>query len=65
MKKPPLPETPGAVRAKLVHMRNKKAALDELILCMERYKVYQLPVARKRPGRFKSSPSDRRLAGAA
>ena len=68
------PEAPGAIRARLAHLRSRKAALDELIHCMERYALYLSP-ARKAPGRprvIKSvhvknahDPPLRRLAGAA
>jgi hypothetical protein len=59
------PETPGAIQAKLAYLRLRKAALDELILSLERYSVYELPQARK----IRSEPPKqirvRRLAGAA
>ena len=68
------PEVPGAIRASLAYLRSRKAALDELIQCMERYALYLSP-AGKAPGRprlVKSvrvknahEPPLRRLAGAA
>ena len=63
------PEASGAIRARLAYLRSRKAALDELICCMERYELYLSP-ARKRPVRPRMSKSVqeaplRRLAGAA
>jgi hypothetical protein len=68
------PEALGAIRARLAYLRSRKAALDELIHCMERYESYLSP-ARKASGRprviksvrVKSAhhPPLRRLAGAA
>ena len=37
------PEPSGAIRARLTYLRNRKAALDELILSLERYAEYALP----------------------
>jgi hypothetical protein len=54
------PETPGVVQAKLTHLRKRREALDELILCLERYVVYQAPGRLIAPGKVV-----RRLAGAA
>ena len=67
------PEAPGAIRARLAYLRSRKAALDELIHCMERYESYlspaRKPIARPRlikSAHFKSvQPWLRRLAGAA
>jgi hypothetical protein len=42
------PEVPGAIRARLAYLRSRKAALDELIHCLERYELYLSP-ARKLP----------------
>jgi hypothetical protein len=64
MKKPPLPEPSGAVQTKLAHLRNRKAALDELILCMEQYRLYQIPTPKKQ-GKAKTGGAARQLAGAA
>jgi hypothetical protein len=68
------PEVPGAIRARLAYLHSRKAALDELIHCMERYELYLSP-ARKpttRPRLIKSVHVNtvrerplRRLAGAA
>jgi hypothetical protein len=59
------PDAPGAIQAKLAYLRLRKAALDELILSLERYSVYELPQARKvRSEPFKQMRM-RRLAGAA
>ena len=59
------PEAPGAIQARLAYLRLRKAALDELILSLERYSVYQIPVSRK--PKFERQPQERapRLAGAA
>jgi hypothetical protein len=60
------PETPAAIQAKLAYFRNRKAALDELIHCLERYtKVYQFPSQRRRAGAGQAESKPRRLAGAA
>jgi hypothetical protein len=37
------PEVPAAIRARLAYLHSRKAALDELIYCMERYKSYLSP----------------------
>ena len=68
------PEVPAAIRARLAYLRGRKAALDELIHCMERYQSYLSP-ARKPPTRPRLIKSVhvntvrqrplRRLAGAA
>jgi hypothetical protein len=59
------PDAPGAILAKLAYLRLRKAALDDLILSLERYLVYELPPVRKvRADRAHPAPS-RRLAGAA
>ena len=59
------PDAPGAIQAKLAYLRLRKAALDELILSLERYSVYEIPLARKvRIGPLKQGRL-RRLAGAA
>jgi hypothetical protein len=59
------PEAPGAIQARLAYLRLRKTALDELILSLERYSVYELPTPRKAkpaPQRLLRAP---RLAGAA
>jgi hypothetical protein len=68
------PEAPGAIRARLAYLHSRKAALDELIHCMERYELY-LSSTRKPSNRARliksvrvSSVRERplrRLAGAA
>ena len=65
----PSPEAPGVIRARLAYLRRRKAALDELIHCLERYEVYLTP-AHKPPAhpRLIKSVQERplkRLAGAA
>jgi hypothetical protein len=59
------PESLGVIQAKLTHLRARKAALDELILCMERYSVYKLAPRRRSTGKVRADNSTRRLAGAA
>lgn len=68
------PEAPGAIRARLAYLRRRKAALNELIHCMERYESYLSPACQPpaRPRLIKSAhfkslhqPPLRRLAGAA
>lgn len=68
------PEVSAAIRARLAYLHSRKAALDELIHCMERYQSYLSP-ARKPPTRPRLIKSVhvntvlqrplRRLAGAA
>ena len=63
------PEASGAIRGRLAYLRSRKAALDELIDCMKRYRAFLSP-ARKRSVRPRMSKSVReaplrRLAGAA
>jgi len=65
MKKPPPLQNPGDVQVKLKHLRNRKAALDELILCMERYTLYQMPAVLKKPVKTEGVDLARPLAGAA
>jgi hypothetical protein len=74
MKRKACPEAPGAIRARLAYLRSRKAALDELIQCMERYELCLSP-ARKQPARPRPmkgvrvesvhEPPLKRLAGAA
>lgn len=63
------PEAPGAIRARLAYLRSRKAALDELIHCLERYELYLLltpqPAVRPRLSKNVQEPRLRRLAGAA
>jgi hypothetical protein len=65
------PEPSGAIRARLTYLRNRKAALDELILSFERYAEYALPHNGRAP-RMQPIPISKwekprpsRLAGAA
>jgi hypothetical protein len=59
------PEAPGAIQARLVYLRLRKAALDELILALERYSVYELPTRRKAQPEPPRQGRPTRLAGAA
>jgi len=59
------PETPGAIQAKLAYLRLRKIALDELILCLERYSVYEVPIRRKACSEPTRRVRPARLAGAA
>jgi hypothetical protein len=62
------PETAAAVQTKLtqlMELRAQKAALDELILCMERYALYHSHAVRRPPGRATGRKATGRLAGAA
>jgi len=59
------PDAPGAIQAKLAYLRLRKAALDDLILSLERYLVYELPPARKVPSVPPKQVRMRGLAGAA
>jgi hypothetical protein len=55
------PEAPGDIQARLAYLRLRKAALEELILSLERYSVYEVAGPRK----IKSESERPRLAGAA
>jgi hypothetical protein len=59
------PEAPGAIQARLAYLRLRKAALDELILSLERYSVYEIPPVRKVRIQPQKDPRTQRLAGAA
>jgi len=67
------PQVSGAIRARLAYLHTRKAALDELIHCMERYELYASPGRKRaRPRRTKRAQLDgmgksslRRLSGAA
>jgi hypothetical protein len=59
------PEAPGAIQARLAYLRLRKAALDELILSLERYSVYELPTPKKAKPEAPSQVRAPRLAGAA
>lgn len=62
------PETSGAIRARLIDLRNRKAALDEAIASLERYAFYALPPGAAIPPRVPKVigiKGGRPLAGAA
>ena len=59
------PDAPGAIQARLVYLRLRKAALDELILALERYSVYELPARRKAQPEPSRQGRPSRLVGAA
>jgi hypothetical protein len=60
-----LPETPGAIRARLAYLRNRKVVLDELIQTLERYAALEPPV-QKVPHRLRRRAyTEAELAGAA
>ena len=58
------PETSAVIQTKLTHLREKREALDELILCLERYSVYHSPspqgkeCAMGAPARLPGRPDD-------
>jgi hypothetical protein len=41
------PKSPGVIQVRLARLRLRKAALDELILSMERYSIYEVPPLRR------------------
>jgi hypothetical protein len=62
------PEKSGAIRARLIDLRKRKAALDEAIASLERYAVYATPpeaVSPRRGPKVVQMKDDARLAGAA
>jgi hypothetical protein len=59
------PEAPGAIQARLAYLRLRKAALDELILSLERYSVYELPRRHKAKAEPPRQVRTARFAGAA
>jgi hypothetical protein len=59
------PEAPGAIQVRLAYLRLRKAALDELILSLERYSVYELPSAKRAKSELRRPVRVTRLAGAA
>jgi hypothetical protein len=62
------PETSGAIRARLTDLRNRKAAIDEVIASLERYAVYALPPGEPIPrkaAKVIQMKAAARLAGAA
>jgi hypothetical protein len=62
---PNTPDAPAAIQARLAYLRDRKQVLDELIGCLERYSVHQIPVRRPPRGRIRAAGEVRRLAGAA
>jgi len=62
------PETSGAIRARLIDLQNRKAALDEAIASLERYLIYTVPLDAailRRPPKVLQMKDEERLAGAA
>ena len=62
------PEMSGAIRARLIDLRKRKAALDEAIASLERYAVYTLPLGAeipRQPRKVVQMKGATRLAGAA
>ncbi len=59
------PEAPGAIQARLAYLRLRKAALDELILSLEKYLIYELPACKKVKPESQRHLRSSRLAGAA
>jgi len=62
------PESSGAIRARLIDLRNQKAALDELIALLERYAFYALPpgvAIPRKASKLVQMKGGRPLAGAA
>jgi hypothetical protein len=59
------PESPGAIQARLAYLRLRKAALDDLILSLERYLVYELPKSPHKPAKRTPAARAGRFAGAA
>jgi hypothetical protein len=57
------PEATGAIQARLAYLRLRKVALDDLILSLERYLVYDLSPLRTvqlRPAIGRGQPGGRR-----
>ncbi len=59
------PDTSGAIQARIAYLLNRRAALDELILCMERYTAQQVTWRRRPLGTVRADDTAGRLAGAA
>ena len=62
------PEMSGAIRARLTDLRNRKAALDEVIASLERYAIYAMPpseVVTQHDPKVVPMKGNARLAGAA
>ena len=56
------PETPGVIQARLTQLRVRKAVLDDLIFCLERYSIYKFPELRRLPGKHRPENARRRIA---
>jgi len=59
------PETPTAIQERLAYLQTRKAALDELILCLERYAFDQVASPGQSPGSMHFEGLVRHSAGAA
>ena len=62
------PRTSGAIRAQIMDLQNRKAALDEAIASLERYAGYALPpdaAIPRRASKVIQMKGHARLAGAA
>ena len=62
------PELSGAIRARLIDLRNRKATLDHAIASLERYAAYSRPPGTAVPRRARKVvqiEGDARWAGAA
>jgi hypothetical protein len=57
-----VPENPGVIQALLTHLRDRKAALNDLIFCLERYSIYKFPQPRRSPGKQRAETAPRRVA---
>jgi hypothetical protein len=53
------PETLVAIQVKLAYLRNRKRVLNDLIACLERYSVHEVPLRR---GPARSSCAKTRVA---
>ncbi|PYT18951.1 MAG: hypothetical protein DMG59_02190 [Acidobacteria bacterium] len=58
-------ENPGVIQARLAYLRRRKAVLDELIFCLERYSVYELPMPQTCTQDKRGGENRRRIAGMA
>jgi hypothetical protein len=59
------PDAPGAIQAKLAYLRLRKAALDDLIVSLERYLVYEITATGAAQPKRPKTQKVGRLAGAA
>jgi|HubBroStandDraft_1064217.scaffolds.fasta_scaffold2888916_1 hypothetical protein len=51
------PALPAVIQARIEHLQSRKAVVDDLILCLERYSTYRRPLRRRyleKSGREKS-----------